>query len=263
MEFDKAVAELDALVETLEREGDRRALLLLELIDAIHRPGIEQLARGRADGAFAEALLSMYDLASPDEELLVEEALDGIRPYIESHGGHVELVGVDNGVVRLSMGGACDGCAASTMTLRRGIETALREGYPGFREVIAEQGAGAGVDAQPLLQIEGLQLNRPVFVDAAAAEMADGEITVIDVEGTDVLVLSLEGEKYAFRDGCCVDGRSLAGARLSGSVLVCPWHNCTYDGRSGKALDDGAVGGLGVLPVAIREGRVQVAVNIS
>lgn len=264
MDFDKAVAELDALVETLEREGDERALLLLELIDAIHRPGIAQLAAGELGGDFAQALLAMYGLAEPDDELVVEEALDGVRPYIESHGGQVELIAVEDGVVRLRMGGACDGCAASTMTLRRGIETALRESYPGFREAVAEEPDGGSAGGQPLLQIEGLELKQPVFVDAAeAGGLADGEMSVVEVDGAGVLVLSVEGEQYAFRDGCPVDGRSLAGGRLSGPVLVCPWHNCTYDARSGKRLDNGSDAGLAVLPVAIRDGWVQVAVNVS
>lgn len=264
MEFDAAVAELEALVETLEREDDKRALLLLDLIDAIHRPGIEQLAGGEPGGDFARALLVMYGVTEPDDELLVEEALDGVRPYIESHGGHVELVAVDDGIVRLQMGGACDGCAASTMTLRRGIETALREGYPGFREVVAEEPADISSGGQPLLQIEGLDVKQPVFVDAApAGGLAEGEINIVEADGAAVLVLAVEGEEYAFRDGCAVDGQSLAGGRLSGLVLVCPWHNCTYDARSGKRLDDGSDAGLTVLPVAIRDGRVKVAVNVA
>ena len=46
MDFDRAVAELDTLVQTLEREGDERALLLLQLVDAIHRPALELIAAG-------------------------------------------------------------------------------------------------------------------------------------------------------------------------------------------------------------------------
>jgi NifU-like domain len=99
MEFDKAVAELEALVDTLEREGDERALLLLQLVDAIHRPALERIAAGDTEHPIAQALLQMYDIASPDDEVLVEEALDEVRPYIHSHGGQVELLAVSDGVV--------------------------------------------------------------------------------------------------------------------------------------------------------------------
>ena len=139
MEFDKAVAELDALVATLESDGDERALLLLQLVDAVHRPAIAKILEGDLTDPVAAALLQMYDLAPTDDDLLVEEALDEVRPYVHSHGGQVELLSVSDGVVELRMSGACSGCAASAMTLKRGIEGALREHYPGFREVVAEE----------------------------------------------------------------------------------------------------------------------------
>ena len=127
MEFDEAVAELDTLVQTLEREGDERALLLLELVDAIHRPALELIARGETEHPLARTLLAMYDLAPVDDAVLVEEALDSIRPYVESHGGKVELLGVEDGIVTVRMSGSCRGCAGSAITVRRGIEEALRE----------------------------------------------------------------------------------------------------------------------------------------
>src|SRR5918996_3570254 len=107
MEFHEAVAELDALVRTLEREGDERALLLLELVDAVHRPGLGALAEGNLDHPAAQALLAMYGLTELEDEVLVEEALDSVRPYIHSHGGELELLSVEGGVVHLRMSGSC------------------------------------------------------------------------------------------------------------------------------------------------------------
>ena len=262
MDFDAAVAELNTLVETLEREGDERALLLLELVDAIHRPALERVVAGDLDHPLARTLLSMYDLADVEPEILVEEALDGVRGYIESHGGEVELLDVDGGEVHLRLGGACEGCAGSTMTLTRGIEQALREGYPAFERIVAHP------PEQPLLQIEMVPpagLNRPVFADAAeAGELRPGELRVVDADGVAVLLADVDGDVYALRDGCPVDGRTLAGGRLAGSVVVCPWHNCAYDVRSGKRADDepGAAG-MAVVPVAVQDGAVKVAVNVA
>ena len=194
MEFDKAVAELEALVETLEREGDERALLLLQLVDAIHRPALERIAAGDTDHPMAQALLQMYDIASPDDEVLVEEALDEVRPYIHSHGGEVKLLAVSDGVVELRMSGSCAGCAASAMTLKRGVEEALRKHYPGFKEVVAEEPEGA--PAPQLLQIENLR--RPVFVDAGEASTLDsGEVKATKLDGIELLLANLDGEIYA------------------------------------------------------------------
>jgi len=261
MDFDKAVAELEALVETLEREGDERALLLLQLVDAIHRPGLERIAAGDTSDPTAEALLQMYDIKPPADEVLVEEALDEVRPYIHSHGGEVEVLGVSDGVVQLRMSGSCAGCAASAMTLKRGVEEALRAHYPAFKEVLAEEDQGA--PGPQLLQIENLR--RPVFVDAGAASRLDlGEVTATELDGIPLLLANFEGEIYVLRDGCPVDGKSLGGARLtSEGVIVCPWHNCAYDVRTGSRVDGEPGEGLPVVPVAVRNGMVQVAVNVA
>jgi Fe/S biogenesis protein NfuA len=69
----------------------------------------------------------------------VERALDDIRPYIASHRGHVEVVDFDDadGTLLLRLGGTCQGCAASTITLKQGIEVRLRQQVPEVRTVQA------------------------------------------------------------------------------------------------------------------------------
>jgi len=290
MEFDQAIGELETLIATLERDGDERALMLLELVDAVHRPGMELLAAGENDHPVAQALLSMYDLGPIDERIEVEEALDEIRPYIESHGGGLELLDVEDGVVHVRMSGACNGCAGSAITLRRGVEEILRERYENFKEVVAHEPEGAeqgnGDGAPGLLQIEqvggpGLpqieqvggpdllqieDMRRPVFAHVAdLADLPPGKITAVEVEGQSILVSNVGGEPYAFRNVCPTDERSpLDGGRLTGPALVCPWHNCAYDARSGKRIDDRPEApGLAVMPVAVRDGTIQVAVNVA
>lgn len=256
MDFDRAVAELDTLVQTLEREGDERALLLLQLIDAIHRPALELIAAGELDHPLAQTLLAMYDLAPVDDRVQVEEALDVVRPYIESHGGEVELLAVEGGVVHVRLAGACHGCSGSAMTLKRGIEAALQEHYPAFAGLTSDE------PAAPLVQMTSLR--RPVFAEAAAAEdVGLGDLRAVTVDGIGVLLANVGGEIYAFRNGCAVDGLPLEGGRLSGTVLVCPWHNCAFDARTGKRVDDVSEPGLAVIPIAVEQGAVRVAVNVA
>jgi Fe-S cluster biogenesis protein NfuA/nitrite reductase/ring-hydroxylating ferredoxin subunit len=259
VEFDKAVAELETLVQTLEREGDERALTLLELVDAVHRPALRALAEGRRDDPLARALLAMYDLVEVDDELLVEEALDAIRPYIHSHGGEIELLEVSDGTVHVRMSGSCHGCAASAMTLKRGIEEALRERYPRFKEVVAHEPEGAAPEPQ-LLQIENAR--RPQFVDVEAGGLGPGELRAVEAEGVALLLVNVGGEIYAFRNACPVDDMPLEGGRLNDSVLVCPWHNCAYDARTGRRVDEGGGDDLVVVPIAVRDGALSVAVNV-
>jgi Fe-S cluster biogenesis protein NfuA len=69
----------------------------------------------------------------------IEQTLDTLRPYIASHRGHVEVVDFDehDGVLLVRLGGTCHGCAASTVTLKQGIETRLREAVPEVKHVEA------------------------------------------------------------------------------------------------------------------------------
>ncbi|CAJ1001450.1 MULTISPECIES: NifU family protein [Bacillales] len=65
----------------------------------------------------------------------VQEVLDKLRPYLQRDGGDVQLVDVEDGVVKLRLMGACGSCPSSTITLKAGIERALLEEVPGIKEV--------------------------------------------------------------------------------------------------------------------------------
>ncbi len=67
----------------------------------------------------------------------VEAALAKIRPALQADGGDVELVGVEGGVVKVMLKGACAGCPVATMTLKQGIERVLKEQIPEVKEVVA------------------------------------------------------------------------------------------------------------------------------
>jgi Fe-S cluster biogenesis protein NfuA len=71
---------------------------------------------------------TMYD------EIL--EVLDKLRPFLQRDGGDVELVDVEDGIVKLKLMGACGSCPSSTITLKAGIERALVEEVEGVKEVM-------------------------------------------------------------------------------------------------------------------------------
>ena len=63
----------------------------------------------------------------------VEEVLETLRPMLMQDGGNVELVDIDDGVVKLRLVGSCSSCSSSTMTLKMGIEKALKKAIPMVR----------------------------------------------------------------------------------------------------------------------------------
>ena len=68
----------------------------------------------------------------------VEEVLAKVRPMLQRDGGDVELIGVDDdGTVKVKLTGACGGCPMASLTLKRGIETKLKEEIPGVKEVVS------------------------------------------------------------------------------------------------------------------------------
>lgn len=67
----------------------------------------------------------------------VEQALAKIKPALQADGGDVELVAVEDGVVKLRLTGACAGCPMASITLKQGIERILKEQVDGVKEVVA------------------------------------------------------------------------------------------------------------------------------
>ena len=66
----------------------------------------------------------------------VQKVLDKIRVGLQRDGGDVELVDVEDGVVKVKLQGACAGCPMSQMTLKMGIERALKQAIPEVKEVV-------------------------------------------------------------------------------------------------------------------------------
>lgn len=67
----------------------------------------------------------------------VEEVLSQVRPGLQADGGDVELIDIMDGVVKVSLKGACGSCPFSLMTLKQGIEARIKEAIPEIKEVVS------------------------------------------------------------------------------------------------------------------------------
>ena len=67
----------------------------------------------------------------------VEKSLDTIRPALMADGGNVELVDIEDGIVKVRLQGACGTCPSALMTLKQGIEVRVKEDVPEIQEVEA------------------------------------------------------------------------------------------------------------------------------
>jgi Fe-S cluster biogenesis protein NfuA len=129
MDTDALVSRVEELSARVDATGEELAAALMEL----YGEGLERImaalddptrARLAGDGVIGSLLL-MHGLYPVPLEERVREALDSVRPYMEGHGGDVELLGIEDGVARIRLDGHCSGCSASSSTLELGIREAL------------------------------------------------------------------------------------------------------------------------------------------
>src|SRR6202007_398955 len=101
---------------------------------ALDAGAVETLA---ADPLIA-GLLILHDLHPVPVRDRVLAALDKVRPYLGSHRGGVEFLGIADDVVQLRLQGSCDGCASSTLTVKTAIEQAIADSAPEIAGVEVE-----------------------------------------------------------------------------------------------------------------------------
>ncbi|MDX6511661.1 MAG: hypothetical protein QOE36_1165 [Gaiellaceae bacterium] len=141
-----------------EIEHDPRATELVGALVDLYGEALARLLAGAdpVEDELLSHLLLLHDLHPDDVETRIRQALDDVRPYLGSHGGDVELLGVEDGVAHLRLGGTCNGCPSSAVTLQNAIETAVLKAAPDVERIEAE-GVAAPAPGPVLLQIGGLE----------------------------------------------------------------------------------------------------------
>jgi len=107
---------------------------MIEVLGQTGTAGNDAIERFTRDPLVASLLL-LYGLHPVALETRVHQALDKVRPTLHAHGGDVELLGIDDGIVRLRLQGSCHSCPSSTMTLKNSIEAAIYEFAPDIAEL--------------------------------------------------------------------------------------------------------------------------------
>jgi Fe-S cluster biogenesis protein NfuA len=156
----KAVQERVARIETLlDAIGDDpKAMEAVGTIVELYGEALARMLAGAdpTEDELVSHLLLVHDLHPTDVEARVQRALDDVRPYLDSHGGNVELLRIDDGVAHLRLEGTCDGCPSSAVTLKLAIEEAVMRAAPELERIEAE-GVAEPKPEPVLVQIGSLQ----------------------------------------------------------------------------------------------------------
>ena len=75
-------------------------------------------------------------MTAQETKLNVEKALDEIRPFLQSDGGDISLVSIDDSIVTVKLQGACVGCSVNQMTLKSGVEMTIKKYVPHINKVV-------------------------------------------------------------------------------------------------------------------------------
>ncbi|MGA9748165.1 MAG: NifU family protein, partial [Nocardioides sp.] len=223
-------ARIDALIDALGTGGlggpsraRERAEELVRVVTELYGAGLERLLEivydsGRLDeellGLLARdelvsSLLLVHGLHPHDVRTRVEQALDDVRPYLGSHGGDVELVGItDEGTVRLRLLGSCDGCPSSSVTLELAVQDAIEAAAP---EVMAIEVEAAPEQHPGLIPVDTLRSRLDARPEAAGSDwhpvpeadgLADGAAATVTVQQERLHVSRVGSDVFAFRDRC-------------------------------------------------------------
>ena len=174
-EFQQLSQRVEALLGEIERVADPKlrtdTFELVQALMELHGAGLEQLmelvAQGPSGAELLEdfarnrmvaSLLLLHGLHPLDLETRVRRALDQVQPYLQSHGGSVELLNASDGTVTLRLAGSCRSCPSSTATLKQTIEQAIYDAAPDVTEILSESMVES-VPANSLVQLTGATAN--------------------------------------------------------------------------------------------------------
>jgi Fe-S cluster biogenesis protein NfuA/nitrite reductase/ring-hydroxylating ferredoxin subunit len=273
---EQLVERVQDLQSRLSAAGDETTRQLAEeLVSAIvqmYGAGLEQvlgvlfaagdegarLAMTMADDPLVATLFMIHDLHPVPLADRVNQALEHVRPYMESHGGNVELLSLEDGVARLRLEGSCSDCSASAVTLELAIKQALEQAAPDLDglevEGVLEEGSNGDMHppdpAGPA----------PTWVDVDQLDMLPaGRLVAAEVGGADLVVANVEGTLLAYRDSCAGCGGALHAGALIEGALHCP--HCSrsfFLPRAGRSMDEDRLQ-LEPVPLLREHGTVKVA----
>jgi nitrite reductase/ring-hydroxylating ferredoxin subunit/Fe-S cluster biogenesis protein NfuA len=268
-QVDTAMAE----VHKLEAGARDQAIALKQAVEAFHKAGLTRIIqhlkadpRGKellfelVEEPLVYALFAMHGLVRADIVTRVTRILELVRPYMQSHGGDVELVEVRGDTAFVRLHGACNGCSMSAVTLRDGVEEAILGQISELRKVeVVPNEPGPGLITPDAIGVRGAEPDAGWVRGPEVAQVPAGSMRRMRAAEADVLIVNLDNQLSAFRNACAHQGLTLHDGDLdpSDGTITCPWHGFCFDGSTGECLT-APQAQLERFPLRVQDGQIWV-----
>lgn len=271
----------------LAREG-QRIQQLVEKIGTLHDPEAKRMLQETLESVLSfyghglERILELIENAGPDGEKVREvlihdpgvrglllihglhpipleerlaEALDKVRPYMESHGGNVELISLEEDFAKLRLQGHCKTCPSSTVTLELAVRAAIEEACPDLAGFEVE-GATSG---DPAKSFDHVPSAAPEWTRIESAQdLQNDHFITVQTEADPLLICKAGDKLYAYIDHCPACNLPLHLGAMKDGHLTCSLGHPFDIRRAGASLSDPNLH-LDPLPLLEQDGIIKVA----
>lgn len=207
------------------------------------------------EDSFITGLLLIHDLHPLDLKTRLHQALDKVKPYMDSHGGSVEIVSLENGIAKLRLSGSCKGCPSSASTLELGIKQAIEELCPDLE----------GLEVEGMVEENHSSYTAPKTevgwkVIKGVSDLQNGKFKMLEIPGTDLLICRVNDKLYAYKNFCPACERTFNNGTLQENILSCQLGHRYDVQHAGVCVDDADLH-LEPFPLLQENGAVKIAVG--
>lgn len=193
----KKIMELKQAIEAFHQDALKK---LVNIVRSTEEG--KQLMLEAVEDPSVYAMFLLHGIIKQSLYTKVAVVIEEIRPYLNSHGGDIELEKIEDHVVYVRLQGACSGCSLSAVTLKNGVEEALKTRIPEIEDVRMVNDLSPGfmptnkkMDKNELMksgwkegpEVEDLEENKPYF---------------ISFDGVEVLLIIIDNKIMAYRNRC-------------------------------------------------------------
>ena len=230
---------------------------ILGIISKGNNTAAKDIYNNMLGDSFVNGLLLIHDLHPFDLRTRLNLALEKVRPYMDSHGGSVEIISLEDGVAKLRLNGNCKGCPSSSATLELGIKQAIEENCPDLLGLEVEGATSINLVSNGKQQTLTYQGWKTI---TGVDKLTNGEMKPVELSGIQLIVCKVNDQLYAYRNVCPACDLPLNTGKLEGNIVSCKLGHSYDIQQAGKCtLDDDLH--IDPFPLLQENGSTKIAVG--